>query len=212
MTTEEIHFLLDLAGERPPRARPWSGGSPGTIPNPAVKPRIAESTAGEARGRIGRRARGGRFFFHAQGPPSGGPFFYVLGPSSAPARLPPSPGSAPSIWNRFERRVGATAAAVLSASIKGWGSTSGSCAVLFISGRRIVVWLQRRFHGVAHDARTAENADELAVFGDGHFLQLALGKQAAGIFKRRAGGNGDDAFRGDLAYRELEQRWTREPC
>jgi hypothetical protein len=95
---------------------------------------------------------------------------------------------------------------------KGWGSTSGSCAILCISGRRTVVWLQRRFHGVAHDARTAEDADELAVFGDGHFLQLVLGKQAAGIFKRRAGGNGDDAFRGDLAYRELEQRWTREPC
>lgn len=71
---------MDLAGERPPRARPWSGGSPGTIPNPAVKPRIAESTAGEARGRIGRRARGGRFFFfRARGRPQGRPLFAFAG-------------------------------------------------------------------------------------------------------------------------------------
>ena len=31
------------------------GGTPGPIPNPAVKPSIAESTEGQALGRIGRR-------------------------------------------------------------------------------------------------------------------------------------------------------------
>lgn len=49
------------AGERPPRARPWRRGSPGPIPNPEVKPAIAESTAASGCGRVGRRARGGRF-------------------------------------------------------------------------------------------------------------------------------------------------------
>ena len=49
------------AGERPPRARPQRRGSPGPIPNPAVKPAFAESTAAQGCGRAGRRARGGRF-------------------------------------------------------------------------------------------------------------------------------------------------------
>lgn len=49
------------AGERPPRARPQRRGSPGPIPNPAVKPAFAESTAAPGCGRAGRRARGGRF-------------------------------------------------------------------------------------------------------------------------------------------------------
>ena len=49
------------AGERPPRARPWRRGSPDPIPNPEVKPAIAESTAASGCGRVGRRARGGRF-------------------------------------------------------------------------------------------------------------------------------------------------------
>ena len=49
------------AGERPPRARPQRRGSPGPIPNPAVKPAFAESTAARGCGRAGRRARGGRF-------------------------------------------------------------------------------------------------------------------------------------------------------
>ena len=35
----------EAAGERPPRARPQRRGSPGPIPNPAVKPAFAESTA-----------------------------------------------------------------------------------------------------------------------------------------------------------------------
>ena len=48
-------------GERPPRARPQRRGSPGPIPNPAVKPAFAESTAALGCGRAGRRARGGRF-------------------------------------------------------------------------------------------------------------------------------------------------------
>lgn len=55
------------AGERPPRARPQRRGSPGPIPNPAVKPAFAESTAAQGCGRAGRRARGGRFSFRARG-------------------------------------------------------------------------------------------------------------------------------------------------
>ena len=51
----------EAAGERPPRARPQRRGSPGPIPNPAVKPAFAESTAALGCGRAGRRARGGRF-------------------------------------------------------------------------------------------------------------------------------------------------------
>ena len=52
---------IRAAGERPPRARPQRRGSPGPIPNPAVKPAFAESTAAQGCGRAGRRARGGRF-------------------------------------------------------------------------------------------------------------------------------------------------------
>ena len=52
---------IRAAGERPPRARPQRRGSPGPIPNPAVKPAFAESTAARGCGRAGRRARGGRF-------------------------------------------------------------------------------------------------------------------------------------------------------
>lgn len=52
---------IRAAGERPPRARPQRRGSPGPIPNPAVKPAFAESTAALGCGRAGRRARGGRF-------------------------------------------------------------------------------------------------------------------------------------------------------
>ena len=36
--------LKSLTLERPARARPWRRGSPGPIPNPAVKPALAEST------------------------------------------------------------------------------------------------------------------------------------------------------------------------
>ena len=54
------------AGERPPRARPQRRGSPGPIPNPAVKPAFAESTAAPGCGRAGRRARGGRFSISAR--------------------------------------------------------------------------------------------------------------------------------------------------
>ena len=57
------------ARERPARARPWRRGSPGPIPNPEVKPAIAESTAASGCGRIGRRARGGRFGMQRPRPP-----------------------------------------------------------------------------------------------------------------------------------------------
>lgn len=58
----------EAAGERPPRARPQRRGSPGPIPNPAVKPAFAESTAARGCGRAGRRARGGRFSICARVP------------------------------------------------------------------------------------------------------------------------------------------------
>lgn len=58
----------EAAGERPPRARPQRRGSPGPIPNPAVKPAFAESTAAPGCGRAGRRARGGRFSICARVP------------------------------------------------------------------------------------------------------------------------------------------------
>lgn len=58
----------EAAGERPPRARPQRRGSPGPIPNPAVKPAFAESTAARGCGRAGRRARGGRFSLRACAP------------------------------------------------------------------------------------------------------------------------------------------------
>lgn len=61
----------EAAGERPPRARPQRRGSPGPIPNPAVKPAFAESTAARGCGRAGRRARGGRFSFCAEKGPQG---------------------------------------------------------------------------------------------------------------------------------------------
>ena len=60
------------AGERPPRAEPRSGGSPDPIPNSAVKPRIAESTAAPGRGRTGRSARRARFRARAPSPLRGG--------------------------------------------------------------------------------------------------------------------------------------------
>ena len=61
----------EAAGERPPRARPQRRGSPGPIPNPAVKPAFAESTAAQGCGRAGRRARGGRFSICAERGPQG---------------------------------------------------------------------------------------------------------------------------------------------
>lgn len=70
----------EAAGERPPRARPQRRGSPGPIPNPAVKPAFAESTAARGCGRAGRRARGGRFSIGAERGPQGdrpcGPFAF----------------------------------------------------------------------------------------------------------------------------------------
>lgn len=59
---------IRAAGERPPRARPQRRGSPGPIPNPAVKPAFAESTAARGCGRAGRRARGGRFSMRVRAP------------------------------------------------------------------------------------------------------------------------------------------------
>ena len=68
-----------LPRERLPRAEPWSGGSPDPIPNSAVKPHLAESTAAPGRGRTGRSARRGRFSA-SHGRPDG-----TAGPADAAA-------------------------------------------------------------------------------------------------------------------------------
>ena len=68
----------DLAGSNTseprgsaPRERDHRGGDrPGPIPNPAVKPAFAESTAAPGCGRAGRRARGGRFSICADRTPA----------------------------------------------------------------------------------------------------------------------------------------------
>jgi len=95
--------------ERLPRAEPQSGGSPDPIPNSAVKPRLAESTAAPGRGRTGRSARRGRFPIVPRARPCAGAdapangadavfgtprgAFCFLGPSGPPgaARATPSP-------------------------------------------------------------------------------------------------------------------------
>lgn len=89
--------ILRAAGERPPRARPQRRGSPGPIPNPAVKPAFAESTAARGCGRAGRRARGGRFSIAPREARGGtapcGPL-RALGEVAAPRaalRAPPAP-------------------------------------------------------------------------------------------------------------------------
>ena len=73
--------------EHPPRAEPQRGGSPDPIPNSAVKPLFAESTAAPGRGRIGRSARGGCFFsIHSpRRPARGGGAVLCRGGARAPA-------------------------------------------------------------------------------------------------------------------------------
>ena len=65
--------------ERPARARPWRRGSPDPVPNSAVKPAVAESTAAPGCGRIGSLARAGRFPA-PQGAASGRPLRLPQGP------------------------------------------------------------------------------------------------------------------------------------
>ena len=91
----------EAAGERPPRARPQRRGSPGPIPNPAVKPAFAESTAARGCGRAGRRARGGRFSICAVWTPApDGPAFAASGACArmraggGGRRAPHAPGEA----------------------------------------------------------------------------------------------------------------------
>ena len=81
----------EAAGERPPRARPQRRGSPGPIPNPAVKPAFAESTAARGCGRAGRRARGGRFSIGAGRGPQGD--VALAGPFCVMGCRPPYPAS-----------------------------------------------------------------------------------------------------------------------
>ena len=85
-----------LPRERLPRAEPWSGGSPDPIPNSAVKPHLAESTAARGRGRTGRSARRGRFFC-APAALTGRPNLPML-------RLRQAPGLAPCLGLGAARR------------------------------------------------------------------------------------------------------------
>ena len=99
--------------QRPARARPWRRGSPDPVPNSAVKPAVAESTAAPGCGRIGSLARAGRFFA-PRGPPSGGPsprprsnpgafFFSGAAPTAymgmQAALGPPSPLVVEALWS-----------------------------------------------------------------------------------------------------------------
>ena len=70
-------------GERP-HERNRREGSPDPIPNSEVKPLLAESTAEQVRGRIGRSAHGRRFFFRAGGR---GPGTRAAAPFCARARV-----------------------------------------------------------------------------------------------------------------------------
>ena len=97
------------AGERPPRARPQRRGSPGPIPNPAVKPAFAESTAAKGCGRAGRRARGGRFSIAPRRPagglpPAGFSRFRAAGPRIRHLRM-----MRLSVWPSSRRRCGVRA-------------------------------------------------------------------------------------------------------
>ena len=85
-----------LPRERLPRAEPWSGGSPDPIPNSAVKPHLAESTAAPGRGRTGRSARRGRFFCV--------PAALTGRPSLPMLRLRQAPGLAPCLGLGAARR------------------------------------------------------------------------------------------------------------
>ena len=53
--TRERHPDTENGGRRPPVSGHSMGGTPGPVPNPEAKPHRAESTAGSARGRPGRR-------------------------------------------------------------------------------------------------------------------------------------------------------------
>ena len=97
--------ILRAAGERPPRARPQRRGSPGPIPNPAVKPAFAESTAARGCGRAGRRARGGRFSICADRAPA------------PTGRRPPLPGRARGAPRARARRAGPRGARPLGAGL-----------------------------------------------------------------------------------------------
>ena len=92
------------ARERPARVRPWRRGSPDPVPNSAVKPALAESTAAPGCGRIGRRTRAWRFLFL---PPDGASLS-----GHSPEGHSPEPGSpecmmrAVPVLMRLERHSG----------------------------------------------------------------------------------------------------------
>ena len=97
----------EAAGERPPRARPQRRGSPGPIPNPAVKPAFAESTAARGCGRAGRRARGGRFSIGAERGPRGdvAPAALFVCWAALPGGMPRSTPRAAELAGRLHRRA-----------------------------------------------------------------------------------------------------------
>ena len=72
-------------------------GTPDPIPNSEVKPLLAESTAEEVRGRIGRSAHGRRFFYDRRGPRPGAVSCPGLRPLSFAQGVP----SLCSCWERL---------------------------------------------------------------------------------------------------------------
>ena len=99
----------EAAGERPPRARPQRRGSPGPIPNPAVKPAFAESTAARGCGRAGRRARGGRFFMAPRRPAGEVPPAGLFASWAAGPRIRHLRRLRLSVWPSSRRRCGVRA-------------------------------------------------------------------------------------------------------
>ena len=66
------HFHIEPRGGSAPHERNRrEGDRPDPIPNSEVKPLLAESTAEQVRGRIGRSAHGRRFFCLRRGPQPG---------------------------------------------------------------------------------------------------------------------------------------------
>lgn len=123
----------EAAGERPPRARPQRRGSPGPIPNPAVKPAFAESTAARGCGRAGRRARGGRFSmlarFRARGDARRRAACAGRGPQGdVPLRASPRLGGTPE--GAFPRPGGSTdGSACVTSADRGAGGPPGGASL-----------------------------------------------------------------------------------
>ena len=91
--TWKRHLNIASWGSAPHERNRREGDRPDPIPNSEVKPLLAESTAEQVRGRIGRSAHGRRFFCLRRGgrgpggPGRGPPFFLRLGACAPPRRV-----------------------------------------------------------------------------------------------------------------------------